>query len=171
MLAARRLSKPKFTEDRPGCFICAFLGDTWILSLRDGKKTPLLQKSEPTGGAQFSPDGKWIAFVEMDGNDFGVYVMRATGGERQRVSVGGGITPRWRRDGKELFYQSMDSFDYWSVPVIQGATLRFGKPASLFARDPLDFAFFDVLPDGNRLLTKVALPGSQEAAPDTVVLN
>jgi eukaryotic-like serine/threonine-protein kinase len=160
-----------FTEIRPGCFICAGLGDTWILSLRDGTKRPLLQMSEPNGAAQFSPDGRWIAFVGMDGNDLGVYAMPVGSGERQRVSVGGGITPRWRRDGKELFYQSMDSFDYWSVPVVQGAALHFGKPISLFVRDPLDFASFDVLPDGSRLVSRVALPGTQGAPPTTVVLN
>jgi hypothetical protein len=65
----------------------------------------------------------------------------------------------------------MDSFDYWSVPVAQGAALHFGKPISLFVRDPLDFASFDVLPDGSRLVSKVALPGTQGAPPTTVVLN
>jgi len=160
-----------FTQEQPGCFACAFLGDTWVLSLRDVSKRRLLHASEPTGGAQFSPDEKWIAFVEMQGSEFGIYVVPARGGERQRVSIGSGITPRWRRDGKELFYQAMDSFEYWSVPVIKDGTLHFGKPLSLFARDPLDFAFFDVLPDGNRLVTRVALPGAQEAPLPTVLLN
>jgi serine/threonine protein kinase len=160
-----------YTESRIDCFECAYLGDTWILSLFDGKKHPLLQTTQPTGEAHFSPDGKWIAFVEMDAFDLGVYVMPAGGGEKQRVSVGGGISPRWRRDGRELIYQSMDSFDYWSVPVVPGARLQFGKPASLFVRDPLDFAFFDLLSDGKRLVTKVPLPGTQEAPPTTVVLD
>ena len=159
-----------YTEERAECFNCVDTGDTWILSWRDGRKTPLLA-NEYTGHAQFSPDGKWIAFVQMQGTDFGVYVMPAGGGERQRVSVGGGITPRWRRDGKELFYQSMDSFEYWSVPVIAGARLRFGKPAPLFSRDPLDFLEFDVLPDGQHLLSRVPMPGTQEAPPTTVLLN
>jgi hypothetical protein len=65
----------------------------------------------------------------------------------------------------------MDSFQYWSVPVVNGASLHFGKPQALFARDPLDFAFFDVLPDGNHLVTRVALPGAQEAPLPTVLLN
>ena len=160
-----------YTEEEGACFDCVFLGNTWILSLLDGKKAALLQTREPAGHAQFSSDGKWIAFVEKDAADFGVYVMPASGGERQRVSLGGGIVPRWRGDGQEIFYQSMDSFDYWSVAAIPGASLRFSRPASLFARDPLDFAFFDVLPDGKRLVTKVALPGAQETPPTTVVLN
>jgi Tol biopolymer transport system component len=160
-----------YTEIRAGCSGCVNLGDTWMLSLRDDKKAALLQTPPPAGHAQFSPDGKWIAFVEMDAADFGVYVMPAGGGERQRVSIGSGIMPTWRHDGKELFYQSLDSFDYWSVSVIPGVRLYFGKPVSLFTRDPLDFAFFDVLPDGNRLISRVALPGAQAAPPTTVVLN
>ena len=163
-------TKVLYTEEVPGCFTCATLGTTWILSLRDGKKVPLMLNSV-TGAAQFSPNGKWVAFSQLDGNEIAIYVIPTNGGERQRVSVGGGILPRWRRDGRELFYQSMDSFDYMSVPVGPGPKLRFGKATPLFARDPLDFADFDVLPDGKGLVTRVALPGGQESPPATVVLN
>jgi serine/threonine protein kinase len=54
--------------------------------------------------ASFSPDGRWIAYVSDESGQPEVYVRAVDRPERFRVSVGGGIQPRWRRDGRELFF-------------------------------------------------------------------
>ncbi|WP_433966205.1 protein kinase domain-containing protein [Tunturiibacter gelidiferens] len=67
----------------------------------------------PGAEAQFSPDGKWIAFTGLgssgSGEDSEVYVGRfPRPGRRIQISNHGGSQPRWRADGKELFYITMD---------------------------------------------------------------
>ena len=66
----------------------------------------------PGAEAQFSPDGKWIAFTGFGstaGEDPDVYVGRFPGpGRRIQISNHGGAQPRWRADGKELFYITID---------------------------------------------------------------
>src|SRR5262249_39412833 len=55
--------------------------------------------------ARFSPDGRWIAYVSDESGQREVYVGAFDGsGEKRRVSTSGGLAPRWRRDGKEIFY-------------------------------------------------------------------
>ena len=79
------------------------------------------------GAGQFSPDGRWVAYVSDESGQAEVYVRpfppsSATGGATQ-VSSGGGTQPRWRHDGKELFYVSADS-RMTAVPVTLGADSR-----------------------------------------------
>jgi hypothetical protein len=106
----------------------------------------------------------------------------ATGG-KWLVSQGGGTQPRWRRDGKELFYISADS----TVMVVTVGTtaattpdFTAAVPAALFAATILGsvtttaFTSYDVTADGQRFLTINALPMDTTAAPPapiTVVLN
>jgi len=84
--------------------------DLWILPLSSGSKPfPIVQgPSSDTMGA-FSPDGRWIAYVGAETNPPQVYVqaLRANGGHFQ-VSRNGGTQPRWRGDGKELFFVAPD---------------------------------------------------------------
>ena len=79
-----------------------------ILDLSNHSQTAYATGTE----AQFSPDGKWIAFSgqkAISGEDAEVYVGRFPGpGRRIQISNHGGAQPRWRADGKELFYISMD---------------------------------------------------------------
>jgi DNA-binding winged helix-turn-helix (wHTH) protein/Tol biopolymer transport system component len=57
----------------------------------------------------FSPDGNWLAYGSYESGSPQVYVMDFPAGEsRLRLSTDGGYGPRWRRDGKELFYLSLD---------------------------------------------------------------
>jgi Tol biopolymer transport system component len=80
-------------------------------------------------------------------------VQRYPGGaNRTAVSTGGGILPRWSRDGKELFYASADAL----VAVAVRPDGSFGAPHRLFDRANflLDFRYrsYDVSPDGKRFL-------------------
>ena len=70
---------------------------------------PYLQGASDESQAQFSPDGLWVAYASTESGQPEVYVQPfpATGAKWQ-VSVGGGEQPRWRRDGKEVFYLAED---------------------------------------------------------------
>ena len=101
---------------RDGRFIIYYQGgpktnqDVWVLPLDgDQKPFPFLQTGAYEGGAQFSPDGRWMAYASDESGRFEVYVQRFPnhGGTRQ-VSNAGGVGPYWRRDGKELFYYTTD---------------------------------------------------------------
>jgi dipeptidyl aminopeptidase/acylaminoacyl peptidase len=82
--------------------------DLFMLPLTGARKplpavnTPALELH-----AQVSPDGRWLAYqaAENSGNVRPeIYVRPITGGGKYQVSVNGGIDPRWRADGRELFY-------------------------------------------------------------------
>ncbi len=99
----------------------------------------------------FSPDGEWVAYVsDQEGLDE-VYVRKFPQGTPVRkVSRRGGEAPRWRGDGRELFY--VDGQTLMAVDVQPGETPSFGTPHALFSepsslRDPLRRAY-DVAPDG-----------------------
>jgi Tol biopolymer transport system component len=85
-----------------------------------------------TTHARVSPDGRWVAFANGDTGPFQIYIQDypAPSG-RWQVSTSGGIQPKWRRDGKELFYLSLDS-RLMAVPVTLGALPEIGKPQPLF---------------------------------------
>jgi eukaryotic-like serine/threonine-protein kinase len=82
--------------------------------------------------AQFSPDGKWLAYVSNETGAFEVYLTQpGTGHGRTSVSVGGGTEPAWRKDGRELFYLSVDRH-LMAVPISDGQELRTGTARALF---------------------------------------
>ncbi len=118
----------------------------------------------------FSPDGRWIAFESDESGAPEVYVTPIDAvGSRRRVSVAGGQTPRWRRDGKELFYMAPNG-GVMSVMVTLGSPLQVAPARQLFvvaARTVNDM--FDVSPDGQRFLVNTT--ADRDTAPITVVLN
>jgi Tol biopolymer transport system component len=153
-------------------------GELWQQSSPDSPPKPIFQESWIVRNAQLSPNGKWLAYAAND-NDAGnweVYVcpFPATGTKWQ-ISRGGGREPRWRRDGKELFYISADG-KMIAVPVKTVNTFEAGSPLTLFqthTRQPisaLDLVFYDVSADGERFLidTKVVEPN---ATPLSITLN
>jgi len=152
--------------------------DETLFYLQEGQKdlTPLLPEKNTALNAQFSPDGKWFAYSSNEAGNWEVYVSPFPAvGSKWLVSRGGGTEPRWRRDGKEMFYLSTDG-KITAVPVKLGATFESGTPVPLFQprlRQPisaLDLCSYDVSADGQKFLinTKVDAPS---AAPLSVVLN
>jgi hypothetical protein len=82
----------------------------WALHLAYGKVEPLLDARFRVDEPQLSPDERWLAYVSHESGRDEVYVepyRRA--GDRMRVSVDGGGQPKWRGDGKELFYTTPDN--------------------------------------------------------------
>jgi Tol biopolymer transport system component len=107
--------------------------DLWVLPLGDeGKPTPLLHTKFNESQGQFSPDGKWIAYVSDESGSLQVYVQSfpvLTG--KWQVSSGGGSQPRWRHDGKELFYLAPDR-KLMAVNLRAGQTFDYDSPQALF---------------------------------------
>jgi Tol biopolymer transport system component len=83
--------------------------DLWVLSVDDKKAVPLVASAFNETHAQISPDGKWLAYTsDSVGGKREIHVQPFPSGEgRWQVSDGGGDWPRWRKDGQELFYQSL----------------------------------------------------------------
>ncbi len=147
-----------------------------ILSLADGKVTPIVNASGSQYGGQISPDGKWLAYASDESGDWEVYItpFPATGGKLQ-VSRGGGTGPRWRGDGKEIFYVNPTK-QLMSVTVRAEGGLSTGTPVPLFqmhARAPVsstDIYTYDVTSDGQRfLVNQYAKPA--QVPPLNIILN
>jgi hypothetical protein len=98
----------------------------------DRQPTPFIDSEFTEGHAQFSPDGKWVAYASDESGTSETYVQSfPIGNGKWQVSNGGGDQPQWRADGKELYYLSPDG-SMMAVTVESGASLSFGRPALLF---------------------------------------
>jgi len=107
---------------------------------------------------QVSPDGKWAAYASDESGKWEIYVTMFPGAAgKWQVSRGGGIEPRWRGDGKEIFYLGPTGM-LMAVPVNGISTFSTGSPAPLFqihGRAPIsstDLYRYDVAKDGRRFL-------------------
>jgi hypothetical protein len=90
------------------------------------------------------------------------------GGNKRRVSVNGGIAPRWRADGKELFYVEGETL--MATPVSTSPSLTVGSPEALFSAPGLawrgaNFLGYDVTPEGNKFVIWEAVKTDTEAQP------
>ena len=132
--------------------------------------------------AKISPDGRWIAYHSDESGKDQIYVRPfdpslvsgspSAGGTplkgKWMVSKDGGTTAVWRRDGKELFYLSLDGAAM-AVEVSTSGVFQAGVPKVLF-KVPGGVLFWDATPDGKRFL--MAAPSSGSAPPPfSVVLN
>src|SRR5262249_34149024 len=110
--------------------------DLWLLPLQgDHKPVKYLDSPFEERHAQFSTDDKWMAYSSDESGQFQVYVqpVPATGAKLQ-ISTQGGTRPRWRRDGKEIYYLSAD-LKLMAAPVRFGnGTLDIGPPKQLWER-------------------------------------
>ena len=141
----------------------------------EGRKPfPYLQSGFNVGNAQLSPDGRWVAYTSNESGRYEIYVQNfPVASAKAQVSLEGGNQPRWRRDGKELFYMAADR-RLMAVSVTTGATFQPGAPAALFETHlvdspPYSLPQYAVMPDGQRFLLNVAKQTT--AVPVTVVLN
>ena len=122
--------------------------------------------------ARLSADGRWLAYATDDGGRDEVFVTAfPRPAEKWQVSTDGGTMPRWRRDGRELFYVSLDG-RLMSVDVQAGASFKGGVPKPLFESLPPTMVgpeFYDVAPDGQRFL--MTLPADQATKPLNVIVD
>src|SRR5580693_4189591 len=136
-------------------------GQTWALPLQ-GERKPSMVLSRGAF-AKFSPDGRWLAYTSDESGAFEVYVVAFGGGQaKYQVSANAGQLPRWSRDGKELYFLDA-TFDIFAVPVRDaGGALQFGVPQTVVSNWSAPLAFYDVAPDGKKiLLNRIAQQVSQ----------
>ncbi len=132
--------------------------DLWVLPLAgDHQPSLFLQTPFQEDWGRFSPDGRWIAYISNDQGRAEVYVQTfpASGGKWQ-ISTSGGYIPRWRSDGKELYYISGD-LKLMAVEVKSGSSFEAGVPRVLFDLAlprviSTNFGGYDVSADGQRFL-------------------
>jgi serine/threonine protein kinase len=147
--------------------------DLAYLDLENDTIHPYLETAANERGGQFSPDGRWIAYESDEAGAFDIYLRSfPEPGEATRVSEGGGMHPRWREDGRELFYLTPD----WTV---MAAEMKFEPSPEVVKRTPLfQMVMEDVLvglsspydaaPDGQHF---VVLVPAEPPTPLTVVQN
>jgi serine/threonine protein kinase/Tol biopolymer transport system component len=81
--------------------------ELWLLPLADRKPVQLLRTSGAAAQASFSPDGRFLAYASDESGRLEVYVQTFPLSNRKwPVSTGGGSEPRWRADGREIYYLS-----------------------------------------------------------------
>lgn len=135
--------------------------DIWILPRGgDQRPYPLLNSTANENLGVFSPDAKWIAYMSDETGRFEVYVEAFPGGGgRRQVSAAGGVSPRWRGDGSELYYYAPDGM-LVAVPVSWGPTMTLGAPSRLFEFRPssnLTMPFYSPSRDGQRFVVSRAI--------------
>ena len=103
-----------------------------VTVLVDRKPTPFLNTQFRERLSQFSPDSKWIAYMSDEGKPIRCMcrAIRDQGGKWQ-ISTAGGTQPRWRRDGKELFYLAPD-LTLMAVPISAANGFGYGVAKPLF---------------------------------------
>jgi len=147
-----------------------------LLSPSGGTMTPFLTTKTSETNGMISPDGKWVAYASNESGDWEIYVTTfPTAAGKWQVSQGGGTEPRWRGDGKEIFYIGADS-TLTAVPVSSPGNFASGNPTPLFRtqlRAPVsstDQFSYDVTKDGQRfLVNRYAKPA--QIAPLHIILN
>ena len=154
--------------------------DLWALPIESqgvGTPFPVVRTRFSEDQGQFSPDGRWIAYRTNESGQDEIYVQAFPGpGGKARVSTEGGSQPRWRRDGKELFFVAPDN-RLMAVPVAlpsNGQAPNVSAPVALFSTGLASRGApkhqYAVAPDGQRFLMVVSADETI-ASPITIVQN
>jgi len=159
-------------------------GDLWVLPLDGDKKPfPLLRTEFNEQNGRFSPDGHLIAYTSDESGRSEVYVRTFPSGSagtsdtgvKWLISNGGATDARWRGDGREMYYLSLDG-KMMAVDISANPVFHAGTPKVLFQGPPVYIvasglgAQWDVTSDGERFLFTAPLSQAKQA-PFTVVLN
>jgi eukaryotic-like serine/threonine-protein kinase len=150
-----------------------------LLARADGSRPgiPYIHSAANETDGQFSPDGRWLAYVSDESGAQEVYVQRFLGAEsppgpRWQISESGGAKPRWRRDGKELFFVD-PQHRFMGCEVVKSDLAfehRLAKPLfpTRLASSMLGQQY-DPMPDSKGFL--MLLPAGSERLPLTVLMN
>jgi eukaryotic-like serine/threonine-protein kinase len=150
--------------------------DIWVLPVSGSgaaQPFPVVRTEALETAGTLSPDGRHLAYASDVSGQFEVYVQSFPGGGGKRqVSTGGGSHPRWRRDGRELFYYAGDG-KLMAAPAPRGESFELAAAVPLFefrAGSLQYFAPYAVTADGQRFLIN-AVVETEPNAPLTVVVN
>jgi eukaryotic-like serine/threonine-protein kinase len=149
--------------------------DLWLLPMAEDRKPAVfLQTQFEEDDAKFSPDGRFIAYSSNASGHWEIYVQTfPASGQQWQVSSRGGAQPRWRRDGKELFYISPSNQLMAADLKLSDNSLEIGIPKVLFQAHPQGFPgprnMYTVSADGQRFL----INSLADAAPQplSVIVN
>jgi len=146
--------------------------DIWAIPMV-GERKPfaVLQDQFAKDNPQFSPDTRWVAYQSNESGRDEVYIAPFPGpGAKFQVSNNGGRMPMWRKDGKELYYVSLDQ-KMMAVPIqAAAATVQPGAPQDLFAvRVPPIRATYTVAGDGRFLINTIG--ETADSAPLSLFTN
>ena len=178
LLYADNLDKFPTSWSVDGKFLLYFTGpngDLWVLPLTGAAKPFLfLQTPFAESQGQFSPDGRWVAYVSNESQRNEIYVAPFPGpGGKRQISTAGGNSPRWRPDGREIFYMGPAGRLMAAGVTAQGETLEVGQVRPLFSPTGVmqgNIPVYDVSADGQRFLLRM-FPEQKSGEPLTLVQN
>jgi len=160
-------------------------GDIWVLPLAGDRKPRLFVKTQVAAyDGQFSPDARWVAYTSKESGREEVYVVpfdaakvlnagagsaNASARGKWLISTSGGHCPRWRKDGKEIFYFSPDNKMMAVGVELRDNSIELQTSRPLFTTIPAEFfSPYDVTPDGGKFV--INTPNVQNT-PLTLVVN
>jgi hypothetical protein len=129
-------------------------------------------------GGEFSPDGRWLVYESNESGRYEVYVQPfPQAGGKWQVSSAGGTQPRWRRDGRELYYVAPDArlMAVAVAPGVDSTALNLGAPVPLFQTRLVSVSggparqSYAVARDGRFLMSTIV--DDPSPSPITVVVN
>jgi eukaryotic-like serine/threonine-protein kinase len=165
-------------NDRFLLFDNDYMGQTqvYVLPLEGNRKPyPFLPSMFVHRSGHFSTDGRWVAYVSRESGSDEVYVAPFPGpGGKWRISNAGGRAPRWRRDGREVFFAAPDNtLMSAEIETKQNKIEVKGVHALFHANFASEFTAragpYDVIADGSRFLVNV--DDDEPVPPITLVLN
>jgi len=136
------------------------------------KPFPFAQTPFSERSGRFSPDGNWIAYQSDESQRPEIYVAPFPGpGGKRQISTAGGIQPRWRQDGKEIYYIAPDGRLMAAAVTVKGDVLDVGAVSPLFAITSVVGGYqYDVSADGQHFLVRAPTTATA-AQPLTLVQN
>jgi Tol biopolymer transport system component len=175
-------SENEWMEDwsQDGKYIIYLATDGLTQSIRalplseDQEPFTIIESTSDIDEPHLSFDGKWLAYNSNKSRTWEVYItpFSETAGQEYKISTGSGVQPRWRKDGKELYYLTLDG-KMMAVDIMANTKIVHGKPTELFdtklSVDPIRDQY-DVSSDGKRFLLLKPL-AEAESTPITVTFN
>jgi Tol biopolymer transport system component len=148
------------------------VGFLWRL---DGSAAPqpILEAGYGVDELQVSPDGRFLAYASAESGEYEVYLQPfRRSGEKVRVSTNGGGAPKWRADGKELFYVAPNR-KLMFVRILPGRDVSISLPQPLFDLSDAEPDQDDYAPsaEGQRFLVKLPAAPLAHQAPLQLILN
>jgi dipeptidyl aminopeptidase/acylaminoacyl peptidase len=163
-----------YTSTNPNNVTAGFDIWAWPMAAKE-PPTLVIRTALNAMHGQLSPDGKWVAYASDESDRRQVYVQRfPPTGDKRQISSGGGSEPRWRADGRELFFLGSDR-RLMSAAIPGGDPFKAAAPAALFqTRAPLTGnpyrTNYTVTRDGQRFLVNTATRDTM-AQPISVIVN
>jgi serine/threonine-protein kinase len=146
--------------------------------LRTGKPEPFLQTPFQERQPAFSPDGRWLAYASNESGVHQVYVRAFPDkGSKWQISNAGGTFPEWSRNGRELFFRTLDNRIMVASYAVKGDSFVPDKPRLWSEKQLADFGplvpNYDLAPDGKRIaaLMPAEAPETQKAQNHVIFLE